>query len=95
MTDQLPYLIIFVGFGIAVWWSFARGNDLLNQWASRHGFTIVHREYKVFDSDALFQSCSGDQNLYRVTIVDRRGMTKIGWVRCALLGGNIEVKWER
>ena len=94
MTDQLPYLIIIVSFGVAAWWSFDRGNRLLDQWASQHEYKIVRREYKVFDTAALFRSHSSDQNIYRVTIVDRRGTMKIGWVRCALLGGGIEVKWE-
>lgn len=94
MTDLLPYLIIIIGFGLAVWWSFARGERLLTQWANRYGYTIVRREYKVFDTDARFQAYSGDQNVYRVMIVDRRGVMKIGWVRCTLLGGDIEVQWE-
>jgi hypothetical protein len=101
--ENLPAILLPIGFVIvavvAVMWHYSRGSSLLEQWASRHGYRIVRREYRNFFKGPFFWTSSKDQVVYYVTVEDEQGRIRNGWVRCGgyffgLLSDNVEVQWD-
>ncbi len=43
------FAVAFVAVAVlAIVWHYSRSNDLLHQWAERHGYRIVQQEYRNF-----------------------------------------------
>ncbi len=84
---------------LAIVWHFSRSSDLLHQWAERHGYRIVQQEYRNFFKGPFFWTSSKGQTVYYVTVEDRAGHRRNGWVRCGgwflgLLSNDVEVRWD-
>jgi hypothetical protein len=95
--------VLFLAFAavvvLAIVWHYSRSNDLLHQWAERHGYRIVRQEYRNFFKGPFFWTTSRGQTVYYVTVEDRQGQQRNGWVRCGgrflgLLSDNVDVRWD-
>ena len=95
--------ILFVAFAVFVVvlivWHFSRSRSLLEQWAQKNGFRIIHQEYRTFFRGPFFWTTSKGQTVYYVAVEDREGNRRNGWVRCGgwflgLLSDKVDVRWE-
>jgi len=83
----------------SVFWHYSRSRSLLQQWADENGFVIVHSEYRSFFKGPYFWTSSKSQTVYYVTVRDRDGNERNGWVRCGglflgLLSDRTDVRWD-
>ena len=102
-NDHFFPVLLGIGFIIiailAIWWHYSRASELLEEWARRHRYHILRQEYCYFFKGPFFWSSSKNQVVYYVTIEDRDGRQRTGWVRCGgfffgLFSDNVEVSWE-
>jgi hypothetical protein len=89
-------LIVFV---LGIWWHYSRCSSLLEGWARRHGYQMVRQEYCHFFKGPFFWTSTKSQVVYFVTVLDREGRQRTGWVRLGgyflgLFSDNVEVRWE-
>ena len=80
-------------------WHFSRSRTVLETWADENGFEIVRSEYCHFMRGPFFWTTSKGQTIYYVTVRDRSGRVRTGWVRCGgyfmgLFSDAAEVRWE-
>jgi len=80
-------------------WHFSRSRLVLEQWAAKQGFQILHSEYRNLFRGPFFWTTSRGQTVYYVRVRDRRGIERSGWVRCGgwffgLMTNKAEVRWE-
>jgi hypothetical protein len=102
MDPLLPILLIagVAAFGgLMLWWHFSRSASLLDRWAERNGYRVLDREYRSFFKGPFFWTTSEGQTVYHVTVEDKEGRRRTGWVRCGgwflgLLSDNVEVRWD-
>jgi hypothetical protein len=83
----------------ATCWHYSRSNEVLTQWAEQNGYRLLSQEYRHFAKGPFFWTSSKDQTVYYVTVEDRDGQVKRGWVRCGgywtgLMSDRAEVRWE-
>ncbi len=60
---------------------YARAQALLDEWATRNQFRIERREYRRLFKGPFFWTSARGQFVYRVTVTDARGVTRVAWVR--------------
>ena len=94
----LTILIIALAIG-AVFWHYARSRSLLEEWASENGYRILSSEHRHLARGPFFWTTSKGQTVYRVSIEDREGRVRSGWVRCGswmmgLWSDRVQVKWD-
>jgi hypothetical protein len=104
------FINILVAIGVAIGFAafgfgFLRlhinlGKSILTKWAQEHGFQIVHSK-RAFWTGAFNPFTTGrSQVVFLVTVKDREGRKRSGWVRCgSFLGGVLfsdqaEVIWQ-
>jgi hypothetical protein len=85
--------------GLTLWWHFSRSGSLLQRWAEGNGYRLVRQEYRHLFKGPFFWTSSRGQTVYYVTVEDREGKRRSGWVRCGgwllgLLSDNVEVRWD-
>jgi acetamidase/formamidase len=94
-------IIVFVVFGIANFvWRTERGGDLLDQWATSNGFSIVSRERRSLVTGPFFFRKGKGQDVYYVTVQDSDGQQRSGYVRLGgmfmgMLSDQVDVKWDQ
>ena len=94
----LTILIIALAIG-AVVWHYSRSRSLLEEWASENGYRILSSEHRHLVRGPFFWTTSKGQTVYRVSIEDREGRVRSGWVRCGswmmgLWSDRVQVKWD-
>jgi len=80
-------------------WHYGRSGSLLETWARENGYLILSQENCWFFKGPYFWTSTRGQEVYRVTVRDREGRTRSGYVRCggALLGmlsDHVDVRWD-
>ena len=92
-------VIVLSGLVIYFGWFFRRSKSVLEHWAARSRFQIVHSELRwLFQGPFTGWSCKG-QTVYRVKVRDSRGQERLGWVLCGgiwagLLSDQVRVEWD-
>lgn len=91
----LAVLLVVVGMA----WHFGRSRSLLDLWAERNGFRILASEYRNMFRGPFFWTTSRGQTVYRVTVEDKAGHVRTGWVRCGgwwlgLWSDHVEARWD-
>jgi hypothetical protein len=81
-------------------WHISRSRTILEQWAQDMNYTILESDFRIFRRGPFFWTTSRGQTVYYVTIRDRQGMKRSGWVRCGgwwtgLFSNKAEVRWDR
>jgi hypothetical protein len=98
--DGIILVIGFVAFAVAaIWWHYSRSSSLLEGWAAKNGYRLISQEYRSVFKGPFFWTSSEEQTVYYVTVEDRNGQRRSGWVRCGgwfwgLLSDNVEVRWD-
>lgn len=92
----LPLILLLVIASFA--WHYGRSNSLLERWAEENSFTILNSEYRYFFRGPYFWTTTKGQTVYYVTVLDKSGHTRSGWVRCGgwwlgLMSDHVEVRW--
>jgi hypothetical protein len=93
----IPLVLLIAAASVA--WHFGRSRSLLDRWAERHGDRILHSEYRYLVRGPFFWTTSKGQTVYRVTVEDKAGDTRGGWVRCGgwwlgLWSDHVEARWD-
>lgn len=96
----LALLIAFavVGTIASIAWHLSKSASLLQRWADDNGFRILRSEYRNFVRGPYFWTTTRGQTGYRVSVEDKAGTVRGGWVRCGswwlgLLSDRVEVRW--
>ncbi len=87
---------LFLGIFV---WEQRRSQELLQQWAAKHGYSIVSREARYWRLGPFSGSTSKYQRVFYVRIRDPGGRERTGWVRLGhwwlgLLSSQMEERWE-
>ena len=95
----MAFLGIVALMAVTMTWHFSRSRSVLEQWANRSGYQILHSEYRNFVRGPFFWTTSKGQTVYYVTVRDDTGRVRNGWVRCGgmflgLMTDEAEVRWE-
>jgi len=94
----LGVMAFVIAINIAAW---KRDETVLRKWAQREGFEIIAFKRAFFTGEFSWLTTSRGQRVFSVTVRDREGRERSGWVRCgSFLGGTIfsdaaEVKWKK
>jgi hypothetical protein len=92
----VPVLAVVAG---GLWWHFARSSALLKSWAKENGYQILSCKFRLLFRGPFTWTTSEGQTVYRVTVEDRAGRRKSGWVRCGdfcfgLFLNKVRVRWD-
>jgi len=84
---------------LLLWWTFWRSDAILQNWANQNRYRILRQQYCWFWRGPFFWTSSKNQTIYYVTVEDRDGRRRTGWVRCGgwfwgLLVDVADVRWE-
>ena len=91
---------VFVLLGLAMaTWHYGRAGSLLASWAKGNGFELLSQENCLFFRGPYFWTTTRGQEVYRVSVRDREGRTRSGYVRCGgtflgMLGDQVDVRWD-
>ena len=80
---------------------FRRSRTALEKWAVQNDIWIVEMDYRFLRRGPFFWTVfARNQTIYRVTVADRNGNKRQGWVRCGdwfwgvFFSDNVEVRWD-
>lgn len=93
-------LLVVGAIVMSLLWHTGRSQTLISRWAAEQGFEVLACQYRLMFRGPFSWSTSKGQTVYRVTVRDRAGRLRYGWVRCGswllgLLSDRVEVRWER
>lgn len=103
MTEQilgplgLSFLTAFALF--AVWWQNDRAEAMLERWCRHTGFELLDRRYCWIPAAPYVLAPLHGQWVYRITIRNRAGRVRTGYVRCGsellgVLAEEVDVRWD-
>ena len=102
MEDYLLIIIILaVPFNIVfIVWHYRRANNLLEDWAARNDYHIIHREYRRIRRGPFSWSTGIGRVVFRIEVVDSDGLRQSAFVRVGsymwgIWSNNVEVSWDR
>jgi len=77
----------------------SRSASMLADWARGQGVELVSEERCHFLKGPYFWTSSKSQVVFRVSVRDRQGRVRSGWVRCGsfiggLLSDQVDVRWD-
>jgi hypothetical protein len=61
--------------------TYSRAYAILNTWAAQNGYEIIERRQAWLSRGPFFWTSNKNQVVFRVTVRDRYGATRHGWVR--------------
>ena len=76
----------------------ARSQALIHRWAEGNCYALLSSEARPFGQGPFFP-VTNRQTVYYVTVQDRHGATRRGWVRCGswwsgLFSDQVDVIWD-
>jgi len=97
--DILVYMIIGLLMIVGIPLHISRSKAILEQWAKKNGYKILHSEYRFVFRGPFFWNGSNAQTVYYVKVKDKAFNKRSGWVRCGsywkgLFSDKAEVIWE-
>ncbi len=100
--DLTPFLVVplvLVAMLLAFRWHFARSSSILRRWADENGYEILEKSYRHFFRGPFFFRTTKEQTVYRVTVRDKAGNVRTGWVACGswwlgLWSNQARVRWD-
>lgn len=89
-------LLLLVAYFV---WFFWRSRSILKQWAKENGFEIVHAKLRWLVQGPFTGWSEKGQTVYRVTVRNRHGQERLGWVLCGgiwsgLFSNQVRVEWD-
>ncbi len=107
MTIILLVLLAMISVGallaLALWGALrgeSRASQMLAKWLSDNDFQLLQKSTPWMKDNPFFMGSNRSQKVFKVTVRDKTGQVRVGWVRCghALAGvavNQIEVKWNK
>jgi len=97
--EIIPVLLVLVICGGAFYFQYSRSRSLLEGWAAQNGYEILQREFRYLRRGPFFWTSSKGQTVYYVSVRDREGQVRFGFVRCGgwwlgLWSAKTEVRWD-
>jgi hypothetical protein len=100
--DVKPLFVILGALTILIFglrWHFARSAAILQKWADENGYEILEKSYRYFFRGPFFFRTTKEQTVYRVTVRDKAGQVRTGWVACGswwwgLWSDQAKVRWD-
>ncbi len=94
----IPLVLSMVIILATTLWRSSRSRQVLDSWAAKNGFQIIRRENRWCFRGPFAWSRSRCQTVYFVTVLDKDGLERSGWVRCGgwftgLWSDAAEVRW--
>jgi hypothetical protein len=103
MRESIPLLLfpaLAMGLGVVVLiWTRRRAARMLAGWADAGGYRLLRSEPRYLRAGPYLWRRSRSQLVYYVTVADRGGLTRSGYVRlghwfAGLLSDQVEVTWD-
>lgn len=100
----LGFPLLFAGVAALVVWGVVRGEtraaQMLEQWLRDNDYQLLQKSTPWIKDNPFFASSNRSQKVFKVSVRDREGKIRQGWVRCghALVGvavKQVEVKWDK
>ena len=93
----LPLLLLLIAGSI--WWSSTHSRTIIENWAADNGYYLIDAHAPFVGRGPFFWTTSRGQTVYRVTVEDSSGQTRLVWARCVnwlwqSLSDQIEVRWD-
>lgn len=97
-TVLIAVVIVVVVAVMTSEWRGRRSADLIDGWASENKFTIVEKAPRGFMQGPRLWA-GKNQTVYRITVKDRQGRRRSGWIRCGgfwtgLNSDKVAVIWD-
>jgi hypothetical protein len=97
--SSLPIVAVLGLVALALWWHYTRSAALLERWAEENEFTIADRRLRHLFRGPFTWTTAEGQTVYRVTVLDRFGRVRSGWVRCGsftfgMFSDKVRVRWD-
>jgi hypothetical protein len=101
-NDIFPFLIalMFIGLAIAsIAWTRHRAAAILAGWATANGYQLLQSEQRYLRTGPYFWRHTRSQLVYYVTVADRQGARRSGYVRLGswllgLFSSQADVVWD-
>ena len=99
----LGFVLLIAGVLALAAWSIVRGetraSQMLEQWLHDNDYRLLQKGTPWIKDNPFFMSSNRSQKVFKVSVRDREGKIRQGWVRCghALAGvavSQVEVKWD-
>lgn len=102
MNQETYPLLVFAILGvwaIVVVRIFAKSRRMIEDWADREGYRIISAKYRWLRRGPFFWGTSKQQTVYRIRVVDSKGVTRSGWARCGsfwrgVAKHKVDVRWD-
>ena len=79
-TIGVAFVLLLAGLVLA--WTLLRAREVRERWAEQHGFDLLEARYCWFWRGPFLFRSTDAQLVYRVTVRDRSGRRRTGWLRC-------------
>lgn len=95
----LIVVAVLVAAVVALFWQFGRSQSILDRWAESNGYRLIDSERRWMRKGPFFWRSSKGQTVFYVTVEDRQGHVRHGYVRCGgwllgLLSDQATVEWD-
>lgn len=104
MDSNLVRLILVLGVTalvifVLVTWTDLRVSNLLQAWAHQKGYILVSKQRRRFARTPFGISADRFREVFRVTVQDRHGKKRQGWVRFGvwwfeMRPDKVEARWD-
>jgi hypothetical protein len=74
--------MVVLALAAIAWWHYPRSNAILKKWAEANGYRILEQQYRLFLKVPYTFSTADGQTVFYVTVQDKHGAVRRGWVRC-------------
>ena len=99
MRRELIVILVCIFIGVIIVAIFSRARHILESWATENDYQILRSEIRWLRRGPFFWTTSKGQVVYYVSVRDREGVTRNGWVRCGswwlgVFRYKSEVRWD-
>ena len=99
MEAAIPILMLVIAMVLFGAWHYGRAGSILETWARDNGYRILSQENCWLAKGPFFWTSTRGQEVYRITVRDREGRTRSGYVRCGgaflgMLSDRVDVRWD-
>ena len=98
-ATALLVMVIVISVPVFLIWHYTRAASILERWAAQNGYRIIEREIRPIRRGPYFFTTGRSQAVYRVTVEDREGGIRRGYVRCGgwflgMFSDHADVRWD-
>lgn len=104
LLSVIGVLILFAAVASLAVWAVVRGesraSQMLEKWLRNNDFQLLQKSTPWIKDNPFFASSNRSQKVFKVTVRDRDGVIRHGWLRCghalaSVAVDQVEVKWDK